>query len=47
MWGVNDLNEGDILELYKNVEEKVNFEELVAMDNKEKEDAKKESESKG
>lgn len=43
----NDLNEGDILELYKNVEEKVNFEELVAMDNKEKEDAKKESESKG
>jgi translation initiation factor IF-2 len=43
----NDLSEGDILEIYKNVEEKVNFEELVAMDNKEKEDAKKESEEKG
>ncbi|HPC38377.1 MAG TPA: translation initiation factor IF-2 [Exilispira sp.] len=42
----NDLKEGDILELYRNVEEKVNFEELVAMDTKEKEDAKNEQESK-
>ncbi len=32
----NDLKEGDILELFKNVEEKMNFEDLVALDNEEK-----------
>ncbi|MFN3410882.1 MAG: translation initiation factor IF-2 [Exilispira sp.] len=33
----NDLKEGDILEIYKNVEEKVNFEELAAVEKENKE----------
>lgn len=43
----SDLKEGDILEIYKNVEEKVNFDELAAMDKEEKEESKKEKANKG
>ncbi len=37
----SDIKEGDILEIYKNVEEKVNFEDLVAQDIEQKSDKSK------